>query len=102
MCVCVLLTSTPNRLPASGSPDENGETTLDAMVIDAVRMDIGCVAGLRRVKNAVGVARAVMLYTQHTMLIGDQATQFALEMGCVSKRRVGFCEIYRCMLSAKV
>jgi isoaspartyl peptidase/L-asparaginase-like protein (Ntn-hydrolase superfamily) len=67
--------------PLAGSPDENGETTLDAMVIDAVRMDIGCVAGLRRVKNAVGVARAVMLHTTHTMLIGDQATQFALEMG---------------------
>jgi N4-(beta-N-acetylglucosaminyl)-L-asparaginase len=64
-----------------GSPDERGETTLDAMVIDAVRMDVGAVASLRRVKNAVGVARAVLFHTTHTILAGDQATEFAAEMG---------------------
>lgn len=64
-----------------GSPDESGETTLDAMVIDAVRMDIGSVAALRRVKNAVGVARAVLFHTTHTMLAGELATEFAADMG---------------------
>ena len=32
---------------------------------------VGAVGSLRRVKNAVGVARAVMEHTQHTMLVGE-------------------------------
>lgn len=34
-------------------------------------MEVGAVANLRRVKNAVGVARAVMDYTDHTLLVGE-------------------------------
>eukprot|EP01122_Echinamoeba_exundans_P008889 TRINITY_DN302_c0_g1_i20.p1 TRINITY_DN302_c0_g1~~TRINITY_DN302_c0_g1_i20.p1 ORF type:complete len:175 (+),score=16.65 TRINITY_DN302_c0_g1_i20:236-760(+) len=34
-----------------------------------------------QVKNAIGVARAVMEYTDHTLLVGDQATAFAVSMG---------------------
>jgi N4-(beta-N-acetylglucosaminyl)-L-asparaginase len=64
-----------------GSPDENGETTLDAMLIDGVSLEVGAVGALRNVKNAIGVARAVMEYTTHTLLVGDQATQFAQDMG---------------------
>lgn len=41
----------------------------------------GAVAGLRRIKNAISVARAVMNYTKHTILVGDLATQFAVDMG---------------------
>lgn len=64
-----------------GSPDENGETTLDAMIVDGVSLEMGAVGGLRGVQNAIGVARAVMEYTRHTMLVGDQASEFALAMG---------------------
>lgn len=64
-----------------GSPDEQGETTLDAMVMHGPTHGVGAVGSLRRVKNAVGVARAVMEHTQHTMLVGELATNFALEMG---------------------
>jgi len=64
-----------------GSPDENGETTLDAMIIDGVSLQTGAVGALRNVKNAIGVARAIMERTKHTMLVGDQATDFALSMG---------------------
>jgi hypothetical protein len=35
-------------------------------------MDVGSVAALRMVKPAIAVARAVMDYTQHTLLVGDQ------------------------------
>ena len=34
-----------------GSPDENGETTLDAMIMDGPSHRSGSVAGLRRVKG---------------------------------------------------
>lgn len=64
-----------------GHPDEKGETTLDAMVMDGITHTIGAVASLRRVKYAISVARYVMEYTKHTMLAGDQATDFATEMG---------------------
>ena len=64
-----------------GSPDESGETTLDAMIMDGNTMDVGSVANLRQIKQAIAVARAVMNYTQHTLLSGNQATDFAIEMG---------------------
>lgn len=62
------------------------------MVIDAVRMDVGAVAGLRRVKNAVGVAKAVLLYTEHTLLSGDLATEFAQVHSCTAVPQ------YKCIL----
>ncbi|KAL7941170.1 asparaginase-like protein [Trichoderma barbatum] len=64
-----------------GSPDESCETTLDALIMDGQDLNVGAVANLRRVKDAVGVARRVLEYTQHSLLAGDQATQFALENG---------------------
>ena len=64
-----------------GSPDEQGETTLDAMIMDGKTHDAGSVASLKRVKSAIHVAHAVMKHTSHTMLVGDAATQFAVGMG---------------------
>lgn len=43
--------------------------------------DVGAVADLRRVKGAIAVARSVMEHTTHTLLVGEQATRFALMMG---------------------
>ncbi|KAM9663223.1 N(4)-(beta-N-acetylglucosaminyl)-L-asparaginase [Morphnus guianensis] len=64
-----------------GSPDESGETTLDAMIMDGNTMEVGAVADLRHVKNAIGVARKVIEYTKHTLLVGDSASLFAVRMG---------------------
>lgn len=64
-----------------GSPSETGETTLDAMIMDGQTYDVGAVGGLRRVKNAIKVARMVLERTNHTLLVGEMATQFALELG---------------------
>ena len=44
-------------------------------------MNVGAVGALRRVQHAISVARKVMENTFHTLLVGDQATQFALDMG---------------------
>ncbi|KAF3070097.1 hypothetical protein CFAM422_006786 [Trichoderma lentiforme] len=70
-----------NTVGFGGSPDESCETTLDALIMDGQTLNAGAVANLRRVKDAVGVARHVLDYTQHTLLAGDQATQFALQNG---------------------
>ncbi|XP_020500743.2 N(4)-(beta-N-acetylglucosaminyl)-L-asparaginase [Labrus bergylta] len=64
-----------------GSPDESGETTLDAMIMNGDTMEVGSVGDLRRIKNAIGVARAVMEHTEHTLLVGESASVFAENMG---------------------
>lgn len=64
-----------------GSPDEDGETTLDAMIMDGNSLDVGAVGCLRRIKPAMRVARAVLDHTKHSLLVGEKATQFALKMG---------------------
>ena len=64
-----------------GSPDTSGETTLDALIMDAETHAVGAVTSLRRVKHAISAARKVMLYTQHTLLAGDGATNFSHQMG---------------------
>lgn len=64
-----------------GSPDSQGETTLDAMLLDGSTMDMGAVAQLRRVKPAIRVARAVLHHSAHSVLAGDGALAFAKMMG---------------------
>lgn len=64
-----------------GSPNTDGETTLDAMVMWGPTHDVGAVGCLKRVKRAVSVARRVMDLTQHSLLVGEDATRFALEQG---------------------
>lgn len=44
-------------------------------------MNIGAVASMRNIKNAIGVARHVLENTQHTLLVGERATAFAIQMG---------------------
>lgn len=44
-------------------------------------MNVGAVGALRNVKNAVSVARRVLDYTEHSFLVGSQATEFAVAMG---------------------
>lgn len=68
-----------------GSPNENGETTLDSMVMWAPTQEVGAVGCLRRVKKAISVARKVMELTYHTLLVGDDATRFAAELGFVEE-----------------
>lgn len=51
------------------------------MIMDGTTMKSGSVAALRRIKNAIGVARAVLEHTTHTLLAGDFATDFAVSNG---------------------
>lgn len=49
--------------------------------MDGTTMKSGAVAGLRRIRDAIAVARHVLDYTTHTLLAGDLATQFAISNG---------------------
>jgi N4-(beta-N-acetylglucosaminyl)-L-asparaginase len=66
---------------AGGVPNEVGETTLDAMIMWGPTHDAGAVGCLKRVKRAISVARKVMEETQHSLIVGDDATRFAARMG---------------------
>ncbi|KAJ0248807.1 isoaspartyl peptidase/L-asparaginase 3 [Hirschfeldia incana] len=64
-----------------GSPNENGETMLDALVMDGVTMEVGAVAAMRYVKDGIKAAWLVMKHSQHTLLAGEGASAFAISMG---------------------
>lgn len=44
-------------------------------------MNVGAVAALRNIKDAIAVAKHVLQNTKHSLLVGDQATDFAIMMG---------------------
>jgi len=60
-----------------GLPDEQGNVTLDACVMDSTG-NCGSVAFLQNIKHPVSLARKVMEDTKHVMLVGEGARQFAV------------------------
>ena len=64
-----------------GLPNEDGETTLDAVLMHGPRHAAGAVGCLKRIKTPISVARQVLEKTKHTFLVGDDATKFAVKMG---------------------
>ncbi|GMH39355.1 hypothetical protein BSKO_07253 [Bryopsis sp. KO-2023] len=63
-----------------GRPDRNGHVTVDASVMDE-HGNCGAVAFLQNIKHPVSVARRVMERTEHVMLAGQGALEFALSQG---------------------
>src|SRR6516162_9139768 len=55
----------------------DGYVECDAIVMDAATLRAGSVAGLRRIKNPIQAARAVLEKCPHMMLISEGAEQFA-------------------------
>jgi N4-(beta-N-acetylglucosaminyl)-L-asparaginase len=64
-----------------GLPDEDGEVTNDAILFWGPPHAVGAVGGIKRIKRPISVARKVMEKTRHTLLVGDDATRFAVKMG---------------------
>lgn len=69
-----------NSVGYGGLPDENGNVTLDACVMDS-NGNSGSVAFIQNIKHPVSVARKVMEETKHVMLVGEGARQFAVSKG---------------------
>jgi N4-(beta-N-acetylglucosaminyl)-L-asparaginase len=63
-----------------GYPDADGRVTLDACIMDH-RQQCGSVACLEHIMHPISVARMVMERTEHVMLVGAGALEFALQNG---------------------
>ncbi len=67
-----------------GLPDRNGRCTFDAAVMLSPP-ESGAVCGIERHRHPVSVARLVMEQTEHSMLVGSLADDFADEHGLPSQ-----------------
>ena len=59
----------------------DGEQEMDASIMDGAAFRAGSVAFIKNIKNPVRLARLVMEHTEHVLLAGDGANQFAEQMG---------------------
>lgn len=64
-----------------GLPNEEGVVELDSAVMHGPTHRAGAVASLRNIKNPSKVARLVMERTDHVLLVGEGALQFARAHG---------------------
>ena len=59
----------------------DGRNELDAAIMDGSNLEAGSVAGVTDIKNPITAARYVMTNSEHVMLSGAGASQFAKEQG---------------------
>lgn len=59
----------------------DGRCELDAAIMKGSTLEAGAVAGVEKIKNPISLARLVMEKTDHVLLIGDGAENFARIMG---------------------
>lgn len=55
----------------------NGHQEMDAAVMDGKNLMAGAVAAVRKIRNPIDLAYAVMTKSEHVMLIGEGAEEFA-------------------------
>lgn len=61
--------------------NRDGKVQLDAILMNGMTLKAGAVAAVERIRNPIRLARLVMEKSEHMMLVGPGAEQFALEHG---------------------
>lgn len=64
-----------------GLPNEHGEVELDGAFMDGKTLSVGAVAGVKRVKNPISVARLLSNYRFNNILVGKGAEEYAFSHG---------------------
>ena len=64
-----------------GSLNSDGDVEMDASIMEGAQLRAGAVAAVRRIRNPVLAARAVMEKTRHVLLAGEGAERFARKQG---------------------
>ncbi|SHF83184.1 beta-aspartyl-peptidase (threonine type) [Mariniphaga anaerophila] len=59
----------------------DGKNELDASIMNGENLNAGAVAGVRTIKNPITAAREVMENSEHVMLSGKGASEFARQQG---------------------
>jgi N4-(beta-N-acetylglucosaminyl)-L-asparaginase len=70
-----------NSVGYGGLPNEEGVVQLDAACMHGPTRRAGAVAALEGIKTPSEVARLVLKYTDHILLVGEGAKRFALSYG---------------------
>ena len=80
----VVLEDSPHFNAGKGAVfTHQGTNELDAAIMDGGTRMAGAVAGVKRIKNPIRLARLVMEKSPHVMMVGDGAEAFAKEQGSV-------------------
>jgi N4-(beta-N-acetylglucosaminyl)-L-asparaginase len=70
-----------NSVGYGGLPNERGDVELDSSVMHGPTRRAGAVAAIRGCKTPSKVAKAVMEHTDHILIVGQGAREFATAMG---------------------
>ncbi len=70
-----------NSVGYGGLPNEEGVVQLDASCMHGPTRRAGAVAALEGIKTPSEIARLVLKYTDHVLLVGEGARRFALSYG---------------------
>jgi len=78
----VLLENNPAFDAGKGSClNAEGEIEMDALIMEGTTLKAGAVAAVNNIANPIKLARMVMEKTEHALLVGKGANQFATENG---------------------
>lgn len=79
---CVVLENNPTFNAGTGSVlNYDGEAQMDASLMEGHTLKFGAVAAIERVQNPILVAKKVIEQTDHNILAGSGAVEFARRMG---------------------
>ncbi|NER83427.1 MAG: isoaspartyl peptidase/L-asparaginase [Leptolyngbya sp. SIO1D8] len=82
VAACVSLEDNPIFNAGTGSVlNINGDAQMDASVMEGHTLRFGAIAAIERVRNPILVAQKVSEVTDHTILAGAGAVDFARQMG---------------------